>query len=228
MLAGLAAIHVSGAVHFDVKPSNILFSDTGKAMVADFGQARSIGPTGVVKLPPMYPITLPPEFFLTGIGTVHSDIYHAGVTLYRAVNGEPMFEAQKNKLTDMKHSTVNGKFPNRDKFMPHVPMRLRTIIRKAMSVDPKDRYQSATEFARSLGAVDLEHDWSSATFSQTANAAGWRPEISSHRSSWRCDLTAANGTSRSTLTVQNRGLQRSRCGRPYRRTRRRQISPRGW
>ena len=54
VLAGLAHIHIGGYVHFDVKPSNILLSSTGRGVLSDFGQSRTIGPNGTIKLPPLY------------------------------------------------------------------------------------------------------------------------------------------------------------------------------
>lgn len=159
ILLGLGAIHAAGKVHFDVKPSNVLFSDKGIAMIADFGQARSIGPTGAITMPLMYQFGVPPEFFTGGVGTFQSDVYQAGLTLYRAVNGDPWFEQQRAKITDFRKAILDGKFPNRNQFLPHIPTRLRTVIRKALSIDPKARYQSATAFARDLGGVALRGDW---------------------------------------------------------------------
>jgi hypothetical protein len=52
-----------------------------------------------------------------------------------------------------------GKFPDRSRFLPHVPKRLRTIVRTAMSVDPSKRYQSAREMADVLGTVKPALDW---------------------------------------------------------------------
>src|ERR1039457_1403269 len=40
ILRGLSKIHFNGYLHLDLKPTNILFSDRGTAMIADFGQAR--------------------------------------------------------------------------------------------------------------------------------------------------------------------------------------------
>lgn len=54
VLAGLAHIHLNHYIHFDVKPSNVLFSHTDRPMVADFGQSRAISATGVVTVPPLY------------------------------------------------------------------------------------------------------------------------------------------------------------------------------
>ncbi len=67
---------------------DILFSNTGVPMVADFGQARALDPNGIVtKLPPIYNYGIPPEIFTQKSATFESDIYQVGLTLYRAVNG---------------------------------------------------------------------------------------------------------------------------------------------
>jgi serine/threonine protein kinase len=159
ILMGIAAIHAAKKLHFDIKPSNVLFSDKGVAMIADFGQARSIGPTGTVTFPKMYRFGVPPEIFTAGVGAVQSDVYQAGLTLYRAANGDPWFERQRSNLVDLKQAIVNGKFPNRDQFLPHIPKRMRTVIRKALSINPLDRYSSATAFSTALGNIALSDDW---------------------------------------------------------------------
>lgn len=43
VLRGVSRIHQQRYLHLDLKPTNVLFSDRGAAMVADFGQARQVG-----------------------------------------------------------------------------------------------------------------------------------------------------------------------------------------
>ena len=157
ILAGLAQIHREH-IHFDIKPSNVLFSDTDVPMIADFGQARRISPTGTVTAPPLYSLSFPPETATSAVGTVLSDIYQAGLLIYRALNGNPWFESQIPK-DDLLDKIAAGRFPNRQSFMPHVPPRLRTFVRKALRIDPDERYQSATEMADALARVPLDLDW---------------------------------------------------------------------
>jgi serine/threonine protein kinase len=160
LLNGLAHIHIKNYIHFDIKPSNILFSDRNEAMIADFGQSRSIGIDGTVQCPPMYPYALPPEFYLSGIGTIESDIYQVGLTLYRALNGNLFFQEQIPSTDDeIEQKTQQGLFPNRKNFMPHVPQRLRTVIRKALKVKPYERFSSATSLADALGKIKISHNW---------------------------------------------------------------------
>ncbi len=161
ILSGLGAIHASNIIHFDVKPTNILYRSNGVAMVADFGQAREMGPLGTADLPPVYRKCLPPECMTAPVGTVQTDIYQAGLTLYRAVNGESHFNKQ---VEEAGHSLLTkisrGRLPDRDAFLPHVPNGLRRVIRRALKLDPAERYESAAEFATALARVSIRLPWS--------------------------------------------------------------------
>src|SRR5262249_35123162 len=94
ILSGLTKVHNSGLVHLDVNPSNVLFDNYGHPLLADFGQSRRIGPAGVVNVPSMYARAMPPETLQTGTAGVYSDVYQAGLVLYRMCNGEPHYQAQ--------------------------------------------------------------------------------------------------------------------------------------
>ena len=160
VLAGLAHIHLAGYIHFDLKPSNVLFSNTDRPMVADFGQSRSISATGVVTVPPLYMSTQPPETIKTGCATMVADIYHVGLLMYRALNGDNIFTSQiPENPALLREKISSGKLPDRARFMPHVPSRIRTLVRKALRVDPAKRFQSATEMADALSRVDLALGW---------------------------------------------------------------------
>jgi serine/threonine protein kinase len=90
-----------------------------------------------------------------------ADIYHAGLLMYRALNGDDFYASQiPADLAVLEAKISSGKFPDRKKFMPHVPARLRTLVRKALQVNPADRFQTATEMADALSRVSLALDWS--------------------------------------------------------------------
>jgi serine/threonine protein kinase len=161
VLAGVAHIHSRGYIHLDIKPSNILFSNKDKAMVADFGQSREISATGLVTVPKLYNLAMPPETVATQIATSLSDVYHVGLLMYRCLNGEKFFNDQTpSNEPELRAKIQKGKFPDRKKFMPHVPKRLRTLVRKALSVDPTKRFRTATEMADALAKVSIFLDWS--------------------------------------------------------------------
>jgi serine/threonine protein kinase len=194
VLSGLISIHLKNLIHFDIKPSNIFYSDSGVPMVADFGQSRVAGPMGIASRPGMYLDGIPPECY-SGVGSFQSDVYQTALTLYRAANGDAFFDSQRSTdPLEVETRTLAGEFPRRDKFLPHVPKLLRTVIRKALSLDPADRYQTASDFADALGKVDIKTDWQT-----TAHPGGnllWtgkkigkpRLEIELIRSGNKCDV----------------------------------------
>ncbi len=164
ILAGVERIHAAGAIHFDLKPSNVLFSDDDVPMVADFGQARKFNPsTGAVTVPALYEDAMPPETLSQGVGTVQSDIFQIGLLLYRTVNGEPFYKRQVPTV-NIDDKILRGIFPNRKEFLPHVPKRMRTVIRKALQIDPSDRYSSAAEMSIALGRVPVPLNWETTPF----------------------------------------------------------------
>jgi serine/threonine protein kinase len=159
-LAGLAHIHVKGYLHLDVRPSNLLFSDADVPMVSDFGQSRLMASTGTISAPGMYRSAIPPEVEQLGAAAIQSDIYQAGLLLYRALNGDPFFVSQvPNDDGIFREKLLRGKLPDRRHFMPHVPERLRRIVRKALRVNPVDRFRSARDMADALCRTHLALDW---------------------------------------------------------------------
>jgi hypothetical protein len=70
---------------------------------------------------------------------------------------------------------MRGKFPPRDGFLPHVPPRLRTLIRKAVKVDPTQRFHSAADFRAALGRVESPIDWQVSISGQDVEWTGKPP-----------------------------------------------------
>jgi len=163
ILQGLAHIHMRGYLHLDLKPSNILLGDNLKPLVADFGQARNVGPGGLITAPPLYYKTFPPEVLKTNKAVIQSDIYLSGVLFYRALNGEDHFNEQLLKYptdAELEIAISRGKFPDRTSFLPHVPKKLRTLLRKTLKIEPTERFDSATSVADALGRISFLTDWS--------------------------------------------------------------------
>ena len=61
-------------------------------------------------------------------------------------------------------------FPDRGKFLPHIPNRLRGVLRKGLEVDPANRFRSALDFSNAISSVSVSLDWSVTT---TPNSRVW-------------------------------------------------------
>ena len=150
----LACAHEQGIIHRDIKPENILLSG-GHSMVADFGVARAIDLAGVRQLTrtgvgtPGTPAYMSPEQMLgdTQIDQ-RTDIYSLGCVLYEMLTGKPPFLGRNGLVKRFTEPPPLPSAMRRD-----LPPVLDTIVSKALSRDPKDRYPTATDFARSLSAA---------------------------------------------------------------------------
>lgn len=159
-LTGLHYVHAHKLIHYDIKPTNILINNSGKAVLTDFGLAKYSDDLGLATQECTYISEIPPEKYLSSKTNLKCDIYQAGLTMYRMCNGNDIWKEQLEQVKDnLKDAILNGEFPNRKWYMPHIPLQLRKVINKCIEVNPDDRYNSVLEVINALSLIDNNLDW---------------------------------------------------------------------
>jgi eukaryotic-like serine/threonine-protein kinase len=144
--------HEHGVIHRDVKPSNILVRQDGRALLFDFGLARledeqQLTLTGDFTGTPAY---VSPEQIAGPRGGVdgRSDVFSLGVTLYELLTLQRPFEAPTAAATLQRVARRDPTPPRR--VNAQIPRDLETVVLCALEKSPARRYGSAAELAQDL------------------------------------------------------------------------------
>ena len=143
--------HRAGLVHRDVKPQNVLLTSGDHVKVTDFGIAIALSaPKGLTEAGTVWgtPHYISPEQAMGEDVGPASDVYSIGVVLFEMLTGRLPFDGDSSVAIAMKH--VQELPPPVSRWNPTVPGELETIIDKALSKVPEDRYRTAGEFAQVL------------------------------------------------------------------------------
>jgi serine/threonine protein kinase len=136
-------------VHRDVSPQNILVGVDGVSRVLDFGVAKAVGRLqttrdGQLKGKLRY---MAPEQ-LRGTTTRLTDVYAASVVLWEALTNRRAFQAENE--AQMVELLVGGCHDPPSKYAAGVPSALDAVAMRGLSVDPRERFQTAREMACAL------------------------------------------------------------------------------
>jgi len=149
---GLRAIHASGAVHGDLKPSNILLGAASRVAIADLGLSRLFDHQGGVGDHPMAgtPAYLAPEFSRVDL-PVHllqrSDIYSLGVIAYEMLTGHPPYDIVTTHDMLVAHASPP---PLPSKLRPELTAAFDAPLLSALCIDPTQRTPSADDLRGQL------------------------------------------------------------------------------
>ncbi|GAA1755763.1 Stk1 family PASTA domain-containing Ser/Thr kinase [Luedemannella helvata] len=145
--AALEFSHRHGIIHRDIKPGNVMLTQTGQVKVMDFGIARALASgastmtqTSAVIGTAQY---LSPEQARGEAVDARSDVYATGCVLFELMTGHPPFIGDSPVSVAYQHVREDPKPPslsNRD-----VPPAVDAIVLKALTKNPVNRYQSAAE-----------------------------------------------------------------------------------
>jgi serine/threonine-protein kinase len=147
---GLTAAHARKLVHRDVKPQNVLIDPDGRAKVTDFGIARSLESKGLTATGRVLGTTdyVAPEQAMGVEVDERSDVYSLGVVLYEMLTGDVPFRAETQVGVAMKH--VNEPMPDVQTKRPEVSAAVASVVDRATTKDPRDRYGTVAEMVRDL------------------------------------------------------------------------------
>ncbi|MFL6047297.1 MAG: serine/threonine-protein kinase [Propionibacteriaceae bacterium] len=150
----LAAAHLLGVLHRDVKPANILIDAYNNAGLADFGLAALIDPDMPLSetVEAITPAYAPPEVFAKQPVTEYADVYSLAATLYAVLSGHAPRWSETMDLPSIPEMVKRQKAPI--KRIPGVDKAFMDVLLHAMADNPEDR-PTAAQFRDQLQALNL-------------------------------------------------------------------------
>lgn len=152
----LDALHASGWMHADVKPSNVFLSPEGHVTLVDLGFARrphEIGSvvdrcvvgTGSHIAPEMITSALRPD--------IRSDVYSLGVVLFEMLAGRLPYEGKD--LAELVTQHKQARPPNLRRLVPHLPQEVVRLVHQMLAKEPLRRPQTPRELIERLVALEI-------------------------------------------------------------------------
>ena len=149
---GLDYAHRNGVVHRDVKPGNLLVSDSDVVKLADFGIARATDQSSITQVGSVLGTAayLAPEQARGEEAGPRADLYSLGVVAYQLLTGRLPYEA--NSLSELALKQQRNAPPSVDELNPRVPPELADAISTALALDKEDRPETAMLLAEEISA----------------------------------------------------------------------------
>ena len=152
ILEALEYSHRAGVVHRDIKPGNVMITDSGRVKVMDFGIARAVSDssstvaetTAIVGTAAYFS----PEQAKGEPVDARADLYSTGVVLYELLTGRPPFRGDTPVAVAYQHVSEAPVPPS--EIVETVPRALDAIVLRALAKDPFQRPQDAASFREAL------------------------------------------------------------------------------
>lgn len=157
VLEGLTFAHtatdelVTGVVHADVSPQNILIATSGHVKLCDFGIARvgsGEGPSIANRGKLAY---MAPEQLRSQPVDTRTDLYALGVVLYECASGAPLFTGRN--VAELIDHALHAEVPPLSTLAPRLDPRFCEAIDRALLRSPEQRFQSADAFRLAIEPV---------------------------------------------------------------------------
>ena len=147
---GLDYAHRNGVVHRDVKPGNLLVSDSDVVKLADFGIARAADQSSITQVGSVLGTAayLSPEQARGDEAGPQADLYSLGVVTYQLISGRLPYEASSLSELALKQQR-EAPIPL-DELVPEVPRALAQAVATTLAIDPRQRPADAIQLAEML------------------------------------------------------------------------------
>jgi serine/threonine-protein kinase len=152
---GLAALHLCGYLHGDVKPANCMLAADGHVTLIDLGCARRIHDESTLEVKSLSGTLsyLAPELFAGHWPDTRSEIYSLGITLYEMLTGRlPHLAEDAASLSIIKRE---GSMPDLRTYVPQVPREVSNLVRVLTARDPLRRPHPAAEVVERLLRLEI-------------------------------------------------------------------------
>jgi len=163
--SALSAAHSKGLIHCDLKPENITLRADGLVKILDFGLARrplrqdvstqenrsTIATVAHISGTTGY---LAPEQLRGHQPDARTDLWAFGVVLFEMLTGQRPFE--RTTVEDELRAIQDEEPPPLSALRAQVPLALESIVRRALTKESNERYQSAAEISSDLKVLEQQ------------------------------------------------------------------------
>ncbi len=155
--SAIETAHRSGILHRDIKPSNVLVTTYHEPALTDFGIAGHIHDVaGESDVRISYPWSPPEMLDGRSNGSVHSDVYSLGATIWHLLVGRSPFSIPNGDNSTRALSARILHAPPPATQRPDVPPALDRLLQQCLAKNPAHRPQTALELARSLQRIEAD------------------------------------------------------------------------